>query len=118
MARAIVHCYIRSVDSAHLFLAAVLIMSAGGDGPIGVTATTNALEPTSAELVRILAERAQAYGQRPRTICTDCMGAVKGMTAALASLRDGTKVEYYAPPSEEERSAAMTGHAHVAPMNS
>ena len=116
-ARAIVHFCIRSVDSGRLLLAALLIMSAGGDGPIGVPATTNALDPTSAELLRILAQRAQAHGQRPRTIFTDCVGAVKGMTAALASLRDGTKVEYYAPPSEEERSAAMTGHAHVAAMN-
>ena len=91
-------------------------MSAGGDGPIGGTATTNALDPTSEELLLILAERAQAFGQRPSKICTDCADAVKGMKAALSSV-DGTRVEYYAPPSEEERSAARTGHAHIAAMN-
>jgi hypothetical protein len=91
-------------------------MSAGGDGPIGAPGTTHALDPTAEELVRILAERAQAYGQRPRTICTDCATAVKGMKAALATV-DGMRVEYYAPPSEEERRAATTGTAHVAAMN-
>ena len=44
---------------------------------------------------------------RPRAAHLDCASAVQGVRAALADM--GVSVEYYAPPSDEEATAAITG---------
>ena len=72
----------------------------------GMPAMTAALDPTAAELLQIVADRAADVGRRPAILCVDCAAAVAGVAAALRGL---IEVHYYPPPSAEEAAAAQSG---------
>ena len=74
--------------------------------PPRLAAMTAALDPTAAELLQIVADRATDVGRRPAILCVDCAAAVAGVAAALRGL---IEVQYYPPPSAEEAAAAQSG---------
>lgn len=55
---------------------ALMVMSGQG-GTVGAPAQTAQLDPTAAECVQIVEERAQAGGMRPRSVHVDCVSAVQ-----------------------------------------
>ena len=55
----------------------MLMVMSGEGGTVGAPAQTAQLDPTAAECVQIVEERAQAAGMRPRSVHVDCASAVQ-----------------------------------------
>ena len=84
-----------------------MVLTMAGDGSIiGGPVTTAALDPTAVELLQFVAANCTREGQRPRSVHTDCVHAVKGMKTALSEM--GITVRYYPPPSSEEMAVAQS----------
>eukprot|EP01052_Picozoa_sp_SAG31_P007651 SAG31_NODE_368_length_16798_cov_20.422780_4_plen_395_part_00 len=97
--------YSEATNPEHLFI----LMSAtrDGGGPLASWASSAALDPTPAELLKYVEAAVLHHGYRPAELAVDTQSAVAGVRAALRPCA-GTTVSYYPPPSNEETAAAST----------